>query len=121
MLLWTQDGTWPGYSDPSNKIRCIEVIMLHCIGCYQGACPTKSSFAVNSNCSFFIFDNVQELVNNGHTGSCSISEKQFVVFDAVLSEAFSLIGFIVEPDYGRHSQFLENGHIVLWTVQFILG
>lgn len=64
VLLGSENRSWSGDSDPANKVRSWEPVMLHAVNRNESPCSPQTRFTVNCNQSFFPFANLQKLLDD---------------------------------------------------------
>ena len=52
-------------------------------------------------------------MDNLKRGDAAIGEVQIYVFDILLGEVRSIVGFVIQPNHSGHFQFFEYGHVVV--------
>lgn len=112
MLLRPKDRPRPGYSNPTDKIWCVKLVMFHSIASYQATCTTKPCLTVYCYSSLLGFNQLQKLINDIRIWGSTVCKYQIMMFDSLLGKACSIIGFIIKSYNHCHAYFLENRHIV---------
>ena len=103
VLLRTKNRARSDDSDPSYESCSRKIVMLHRIAGNKSTSSSKSSFAVNSNGTFFSFSNIQKFMHNIHWRDRTISEIEFLMLDSILDKIIAVISLIVEPNNSRDS------------------
>lgn len=82
-----------------------------------GRCEQKPTFAVDSDGSFCILTNVEELPNDGVVRCAPVYKEQVVMFKASLRETSGIVHFLIESDDSSDVMFPEVWDVGLRSVQ----
>jgi len=113
LLLWTQNRSWSGDADPSDKGGGRETEVLHAVEANQRACAAQASFAVHSDGPGFVFGGCEELGHDLVGRSRPINEKQIEVLDALLRELRLLVLRLVEAHDQRDAHAPEDWNVII--------
>lgn len=88
-LLRTQNGSWPRNSNPPNERLGGYLVFLHCPQANECARPSKTCFAMNSDCSWIflaemLICHLEKLINDIIRRRWPINEKQIIMRNVIL-------------------------------------
>ena len=113
LLLGAEDRARPRNSDPSNEGRRREPEMLHAVEANQGARAPQTRLAVDGDRSWFVLGGRQELRHDLIRRCRPIDKEEVHVLDALLGELGLLVLRFIQANDKRHTQALENRHVVV--------
>lgn len=126
-LLRSKHWAWSCDSDPTNELFSWNLVMLHSVKTYQGACASKTSFAMNSDSSRVrsckvSFTYCQEVMNYLIWRVGTINEEQISVWNALSYEPVPIILGFVKPHNFLDIPRLEDVDIFIrcesWSLTF---
>ena len=108
MLLWPQNRPRSHNSNPANKCRCREFVMLHCIKTDQSACSAQTGLAMNSNRSLFFLSNIKEIFYDIVWWRRPINKIEIRMINTTPNKLLFIIFGFVEANNPRNIEMFEN-------------
>ena len=125
-LLWPQNRSRSGNSDPADEGLSRNLEVLHGPKSDQCACSSQSCLAVNGDgasiwlCKMCIH-HLKKLINDIVRWRAAIDEKEIVVFYSIVNKVPFVILFFVQSNHALDPKLVENVDIHLGFVSVPLG
>ena len=112
-LLGSEDGAGASNSDPANERLRVDLIVLHGVEADERTGTAQTSFAMHGDgaspwFSEVLLARVHELLDDGVGWCRAVGEDHILVIDSLRKEAVALVLGLVQADYLRHVQVLED-------------
>jgi hypothetical protein len=125
-LLWAEDRTWSGDSNPPYKCLSGNLEVLHCPKANESSCSTETSFTVNSNSTMIwsskvILNNSHEISNNFIRWSGSINKEKVIMSDSFMFKMLFIVFFFIKSNYPGYINIVKDITILVWMLAILMS